>query len=227
MVCDFGLAREHAADSVEKSTHLTEYVVTRWYRAPEVLLSGGKYTDSIDMWSVGCILAELLQRRPMFPGDNYLHQLQVGDARFWWSTYTCVLYLPFGVVRGTNKPCCVSMGCDACVPSACRPFAHVDACGHFFICLPVVYRCLQLICETIGSPTAADLHFVTSDAARNYMMRQPKCKPVPFSTLFSHVRGPCLDLLERMLKFDPAKRITIDVRHTRVADCTVMFVGDR
>ena len=36
MVCDFGLAREHAADSMEKSTHLTEYVVTRWYRAPEV-----------------------------------------------------------------------------------------------------------------------------------------------------------------------------------------------
>ena len=42
-----------------------------------MLLSGGKYTDGIDMWSVGCILAELLLRRPMFPGDNYLHQLQV------------------------------------------------------------------------------------------------------------------------------------------------------
>ncbi len=70
----------------------------------------------------------------------------------------------------------------------------------------------QLICEIIGSPTAADLHFVTSDAARNYMMRQPKCAPVPLASVFPHVRGPCLDLVERMLKFDPAKRITVDVR---------------
>jgi serine/threonine protein kinase len=46
-----------------------------------VLLSGGKYTEGIDVWSVGCILAELLLRRPMFPGDNYLHQLQVRAAR--------------------------------------------------------------------------------------------------------------------------------------------------
>ncbi len=76
----------------------------------------------------------------------------------------------------------------------------------------MVLLVVQLICETIGSPTAADLHFVTSDAARNYMMRQPKCAPVPLATVFPHVRGPCLDLLERMLKFDPAKRITVDVR---------------
>lgn len=73
-VCDFGLARE---SDVTLSTALTEYVVTRWYRAPEVLLSGGKYTASIDVWSVGCILAELLLRKPLFPGDNYLHQLQI------------------------------------------------------------------------------------------------------------------------------------------------------
>jgi serine/threonine protein kinase len=47
---------------------MTEYVVTRWYRAPELLLSCDHYTASIDMWSVGCILAELLGRRPLFPG---------------------------------------------------------------------------------------------------------------------------------------------------------------
>lgn len=47
---------------------MTEYVVTRWYRAPELLLSCDHYTAAIDMWSVGCILAELLGRRPLFPG---------------------------------------------------------------------------------------------------------------------------------------------------------------
>jgi len=73
-VCDFGLARESEATV---STALTEYVVTRWYRAPEVLLSGGRYRESIDVWSVGCILGELLLRRPLFPGENYLHQLQL------------------------------------------------------------------------------------------------------------------------------------------------------
>jgi len=73
-MCDFGLARE--SDS-SLSAALTEYVVTRWYRAPEVLLSGGRYTQAIDVWSVGCILGELLLRRPFFPGENYLHQLQL------------------------------------------------------------------------------------------------------------------------------------------------------
>jgi serine/threonine protein kinase len=47
---------------------MTEYVVTRWYRAPELLLSCDHYTAAIDVWSVGCILAELLGRRPLFPG---------------------------------------------------------------------------------------------------------------------------------------------------------------
>jgi serine/threonine protein kinase len=47
---------------------MTEYVVTRWYRAPELLLPCEHYSAAIDMWSVGCILAELLGRRPLFPG---------------------------------------------------------------------------------------------------------------------------------------------------------------
>lgn len=49
---------------------MTEYVVTRWYRAPELLLSCEHYTAAIDMWSVGCILAELLGRKPLFPGET-------------------------------------------------------------------------------------------------------------------------------------------------------------
>lgn len=53
---------------------LTDYVVTRYYRAPELLIMS-RYSHSIDMWSVGCILAEMLLRRPLFAGSNYLSQL--------------------------------------------------------------------------------------------------------------------------------------------------------
>jgi mitogen-activated protein kinase 1/3 len=56
---------------------LTEYVVTRWYRAPEIMLACQEYTSAIDMWSVGCIFAELLSRSPLFPGDDYIAQLRL------------------------------------------------------------------------------------------------------------------------------------------------------
>lgn len=56
---------------------MTEYVVTRWYRAPELLLACEFYSGSIDVWSVGCILAELLLRQPFFPGKDYLDQLKI------------------------------------------------------------------------------------------------------------------------------------------------------
>jgi len=62
-VCDFGLARGVNDEQLD----LTEYVVTRWYRAPEIMLSCKEYTYAIDVWSVGCILGELLGRKPMFP----------------------------------------------------------------------------------------------------------------------------------------------------------------
>eukprot|EP01029_Cantina_marsupialis_P012388 TRINITY_DN2733_c0_g1_i1.p1 TRINITY_DN2733_c0_g1~~TRINITY_DN2733_c0_g1_i1.p1 ORF type:complete len:366 (+),score=90.65 TRINITY_DN2733_c0_g1_i1:120-1217(+) len=75
-VCDFGLARGIAAKE-ERDVELTEYVVTRWYRAPEIMLSCQEYTKAIDVWSIGCIFAELLGRKPLFPGDDYIHQLQI------------------------------------------------------------------------------------------------------------------------------------------------------
>ena len=72
-VCDFGLAR--GIDD-RTSQDLTEYVVTRWYRAPEIMLSEDDYSMAVDLWSCGCILAELLGRKPIFPGEDYIHQLQ-------------------------------------------------------------------------------------------------------------------------------------------------------
>ncbi|XP_010019436.1 PREDICTED: mitogen-activated protein kinase 7-like, partial [Nestor notabilis] len=57
---DFGMARGLGADPRHAKAFLTEYVATRWYRAPELLLSLHRYTRAIDMWSVGCIFAEML-----------------------------------------------------------------------------------------------------------------------------------------------------------------------
>ncbi|XP_030066018.1 mitogen-activated protein kinase 7 [Microcaecilia unicolor] len=74
---DFGMARGLCSKPEEYKYFMTEYVATRWYRAPELMLSLHEYTRAIDMWSVGCIFAEMLGRKQLFPGRNYVHQLQL------------------------------------------------------------------------------------------------------------------------------------------------------
>jgi renal tumor antigen len=54
---------------------LTEYISTRWYRAPECLLTDGHYGYKMDIWGVGCVLFEILSLFPLFPGDNELDQI--------------------------------------------------------------------------------------------------------------------------------------------------------
>lgn len=73
-VCDFGLARSVASNE-DNFGFMTEYVATRWYRAPEIMLTFQEYTTAIDLWSVGCILAEMLMGKPLFPGSDYHNQL--------------------------------------------------------------------------------------------------------------------------------------------------------
>ena len=60
----------------DSKRELNEKLIGRWYRAPEVILSPDDYTKAVDIWSIGCIFAELLGRQPLFPGDNYLDELQ-------------------------------------------------------------------------------------------------------------------------------------------------------
>ncbi|CAI5755505.1 unnamed protein product [Candida verbasci] len=74
-ICDFGLARGFSENPDENNGFMTEYVATRWYRAPEIMLSFTNYTKAIDIWSVGCILAELLGSKPIFRGKDYVDQL--------------------------------------------------------------------------------------------------------------------------------------------------------
>ncbi|BAD68756.1 mitogen-activated protein kinase-like [Oryza sativa Japonica Group] len=76
-ICDFGLARV-SFDDTPSAIFWTDYVATRWYRAPELCGSFfSKYTPAIDIWSVGCIFAEMLMGKPLFPGKNVVHQLDL------------------------------------------------------------------------------------------------------------------------------------------------------
>mmetsp|Transcript_11607 Transcript_11607/g.36936 ORF Transcript_11607/g.36936 Transcript_11607/m.36936 type:complete len:405 (-) Transcript_11607:447-1661(-) len=99
-ICDFGLARgtatrkdypevhdvgtakntdphDEATGKSSEDHEYTEYVVTRWYRAPEIMLGFHAYDQAIDMWSIGCIFGEMLLQQPIFPGNDYIHQLKL------------------------------------------------------------------------------------------------------------------------------------------------------
>ncbi|EOX90988.1 MAP kinase 7 isoform 1 [Theobroma cacao] len=137
-ICDFGLARTSRGNE----QFMTEYVVTRWYRAPELLLCCDNYGTSIDVWSVGCIFAEILGRKPIFPGTECLNQL-------------------------------------------------------------------KLIINVLGSQQEADLQFIDNPKARRYIKSLPYSRGSHFSHLYPQADPLAIDLLQRMLIFDPSKRITV------------------
>ncbi|XP_055296514.1 mitogen-activated protein kinase ERK-A isoform X3 [Sitodiplosis mosellana] len=141
-ICDFGLARVADPDH-DHTGFLTEYVATRWYRAPEIMLNSKGYTKSIDIWSVGCILAEMLSNRPIFPGKHYLDQL-----------------------------------------------------NH--------------ILGVLGSPSQDDLECIINEKARSYLQSLPFKPKVPWTRLFPNADKNALDLLDRMLTFNPHNRITVE-----------------
>ena len=85
-ICDFGLARcdfglddqsDKAKGGLGSAESMTDYVATRWYRPPEIILSWKAYSKAIDMWGVGCIFAELLGRKPLFPGSDSREQIKL------------------------------------------------------------------------------------------------------------------------------------------------------
>lgn len=137
-ICDLGLARGFDRET----ENLTEYVVTRWYRAPEVILSSSEYTKQIDVWSIGCVFAELLGRAPLYPGEDYLDQV-------------------------------------------------------------------QRIIGVLGTPTAEDMNFIANPSARRYIHKLPRREKMKWTSLYSKANPVALDLLDKMLVFNPEKRWTI------------------
>ena len=161
-ICDLGLGRAEVYDYDEKKVskkpkkkakgdesdseedpELTEYVITRWYRAPEVILCPSHYAKAVDIWSVGCIFAELLGRQPLFPGDHYLDQIQ------------------------------------------------------------------KIIAVT-GTPKMEELDFIQKKEAKEFFLKLVKRTKLTWTSLFPNANPIALDLLEKMLTFNPKKRYTVD-----------------
>ena len=115
-ITDFGLARVIGGPAEEAPRDgLTSYVVTRWYRAPEVLL-GAEYGRAVDVWSAGCILAEMLGRAPLFPGRDALEQLRL--------ILRVAATLPGGSAERDHVPAAARVSLDRL---AAEPAAPLDA----------------------------------------------------------------------------------------------------
>ncbi|PWZ00365.1 Pkinase-domain-containing protein [Testicularia cyperi] len=128
---------------------LTEYVATRWYRAPEVMLCFREgYGAEIDMWSVGCILAELIAGKPIFPGKDYVDQI-----------------------------------------------ARIN--------------------NILGSPTQDVIDKIGSERARTYVRSLPDMPQVPLQHLYPNANPEALDLVAKLLTWNPDERLTADeaLRH--------------
>jgi mitogen-activated protein kinase 15 len=113
-ICDFGLARSVASKADEKNANvLTDYVATRWYRAPEILLGSTTYTKGVDIWSIACIIAELIGGKPLFPGSSTMNQLDrilevtgfpsVADQKSIQSPYSATMLDGIGRSRPSTK----------------------------------------------------------------------------------------------------------------------------
>ena len=105
-IADFGLAKE-----VRSRPPYTEYVSTRWYRAPEVLLRSTMYSAPIDIWAVGCIMAELYTFRPLFPGNSEIDEifkicsvLGTPDKRDWPESFRLAAAMNFKFPQFSPTP---------------------------------------------------------------------------------------------------------------------------
>jgi len=119
---------------------MTGYVSTRYYRAPEIMLTWQKYDVAVDIWSAGCIFAEMLEGKPLFPGKDHVHQFSI-------------------------------------------------------------------ITELLGTPPEDVIGTICSENTLRFVRSLPQRDRIPFSEKLSCKDPVALDLLEKMLVFDPKTRI--------------------
>ncbi|ETW46853.1 CMGC/MAPK/ERK7 protein kinase [Plasmodium falciparum MaliPS096_E11] len=143
-VADFGLARSISTHVNEnKVPILTDYVATRWYRAPEILLGSTHYTEDVDMWSLGCIMGELLCGKPLFTGNSTMNQL-------------------------------------------------------------------EKIIQVIGKPNKKDIEDIRSPFAEKIISSFVDLKKKNLKDICYKASNESLDLLEKLLQFNPSKRISAE-----------------
>ncbi|CCW65243.1 unnamed protein product [Phytomonas sp. EM1] len=138
-ICDFNLAREDTAD-----TNKTHYVTHRWYRAPELVMQFKGFTKLVDLWSAGCVMAELFNRKALFRGSTFYNQL--------------------------NK-----------------------------------------IVEVVGTPNMDEVVSFSSLSAREYLHNSlSHLRPRPWHEVVPTADPIALDLISKMLEFNPKKRISAE-----------------
>jgi len=143
-VCDFGLARSMTSVQQEAGDpSLTDYVATRWYRAPEILLASPRYTKGVDMWSLGCILGEMTLGKPLFPGTSTLNQI-------------------------------------------------------------------ERIMSTIPTPNRQDIDSIKSSYSQSVLERMMYKPKKSFEDLMPNAPPDAIDLIRRLLHFNPDKRLTAE-----------------
>lgn len=166
--------KKNKPEKKEPKKDLTSHVVTRWYRAPEQILIEKNYDVKIDVWSLGCIYAELLgmlkehaatflDRGPLFPGTS-------------------------------------------CFPLSPDTNARAKKSG-----FPVTSQDQQaMIFSILGTPTDVDLEFVSDDKALEYLRSFPNKVKSDYKVMFPAAPPEAIDFLEKTMRFNPEKRLTID-----------------
>mmetsp|Transcript_41415 Transcript_41415/g.97264 ORF Transcript_41415/g.97264 Transcript_41415/m.97264 type:complete len:602 (+) Transcript_41415:52-1857(+) len=207
-ICDFGLARGdmHMGSGAEASDGeeaaevcgvLTEYVVTRWYRAPEVMLLPKQYSTALDIWAVGCIVCEILGRRAIFPGKNHVDMICRCARTLGTPTDEELTWLPKNsdAYKFLRNVCPQSDG----VPmSSLYPNAA-----------PACLRLARSLLEWDPSqrPTAAEAQ--AHEYLKSYLPKQPPSPAEPFDWGFDGFRPTLQAVKDRLyresLRFHPAE----------------------
>jgi mitogen-activated protein kinase 15 len=155
-LADFGLARSltaHDQETVDPNKALmTDYVATRWYRAPEILLGSPHYTHGVDMWSLGCILGEMLGGKPVFSGSSTINQVE------------------------------------------------------------------RIMCH-LPQPSKLDMESLDSPYTESFLRQVPKRPRRSFAMLYPNAPIEAIDLMNKLLQFNPQKRISAEkaLEHAYVA----------